>query len=93
MWRREVEAAHTYKLLAEREPDPKRRDLLLRLAEQEDKHASAVVGADRARHRSGARSRRKSSAGCPGFSGSPIRTSCSIASSRKRTGPKPNTTS
>jgi VIT1/CCC1 family predicted Fe2+/Mn2+ transporter/rubrerythrin len=39
MWRREVEAAHTYKLLAERERDPKRRDLLLRMAEQEDKHA------------------------------------------------------
>ena len=39
MWRREVEAAHTYKLLAEREPDPKRRNLLLRMAEQEDKHA------------------------------------------------------
>ena len=30
MWRREVEAAHTYKLLAERERDPKRRSLLLR---------------------------------------------------------------
>jgi vacuolar iron transporter family protein len=40
MWRREVEAAHTYKLLAGREPDPKRRDILLRLAEQEDKHAA-----------------------------------------------------
>ena len=40
MWRREVEAAHTYKLLAQREPDPKRRDILLRLAEQEDKHAA-----------------------------------------------------
>jgi len=40
MWRREVEAAQTYKLLAERESDPKRRDILLRLAEQEDKHAS-----------------------------------------------------
>jgi VIT1/CCC1 family predicted Fe2+/Mn2+ transporter/rubrerythrin len=39
MWRREVEAAHTYKLLAQREPDPKRRDLLIRMAEQEDKHA------------------------------------------------------
>ena len=39
MWRREVEAAHTYKLLAEREADPKRRDLLMRMAEQEDKHA------------------------------------------------------
>jgi vacuolar iron transporter family protein len=40
MWKREVEAAHTYKLLAQREPDPKRRDILLRLAEQEDKHAA-----------------------------------------------------
>jgi VIT1/CCC1 family predicted Fe2+/Mn2+ transporter/rubrerythrin len=40
MWRREVEAAHTYKLLAERERDAKRRDLLLRMAEQEDKHAA-----------------------------------------------------
>ncbi|HEY2907277.1 MAG TPA: VIT1/CCC1 transporter family protein [Vicinamibacterales bacterium] len=40
MWKREVEAAHTYKLLADREPDPKRRDILLRLAEQEDKHAA-----------------------------------------------------
>jgi VIT1/CCC1 family predicted Fe2+/Mn2+ transporter/rubrerythrin len=40
MWRREVEAAHTYKLLAERERDPKRRGILLRMAEQEDKHAS-----------------------------------------------------
>src|ERR1044071_5225310 len=40
MWRREVEAAHTYKLLAGRETDQKRRDILLRLAEQEDKHAA-----------------------------------------------------
>jgi VIT1/CCC1 family predicted Fe2+/Mn2+ transporter/rubrerythrin len=40
MWRREVEAAHTYKLLADRETDPKRRDILLRLAEQEDNHAA-----------------------------------------------------
>src|SRR5256885_10258261 len=40
MWKREVEAAHTYKLLAERETDAKRRDILLRLAEQEDKHAA-----------------------------------------------------
>src|SRR5437867_1059984 len=40
MWKREVEAAQTYKLLAEREPDAKRRDILLRLAEQEDKHAA-----------------------------------------------------
>src|SRR2546421_740061 len=28
MWRREVEAAHTYKQLAEREHNPKRRDIL-----------------------------------------------------------------
>jgi VIT1/CCC1 family predicted Fe2+/Mn2+ transporter/rubrerythrin len=40
MWRREVEAATTYKHLANREKDPKRRDILLRLAEQEDKHAA-----------------------------------------------------
>jgi VIT1/CCC1 family predicted Fe2+/Mn2+ transporter/rubrerythrin len=40
MWRREVEAAHTYKLLAGRERDPKRRGLLLRMAEQEDHHAA-----------------------------------------------------
>jgi VIT1/CCC1 family predicted Fe2+/Mn2+ transporter/rubrerythrin len=40
MWRREVEAAHTYKLLAGRDPDPKRKAILLRLAEQEDKHAA-----------------------------------------------------
>jgi VIT1/CCC1 family predicted Fe2+/Mn2+ transporter/rubrerythrin len=39
MWRREVEAAATYKHLANREKDPKRRDILLRLAEQEDRHA------------------------------------------------------
>src|SRR6476661_3747440 len=40
MWRREVEAATTYKHLADRETDPKRRDILLRLAEQEDNHAT-----------------------------------------------------
>src|SRR3977135_3583036 len=40
MWRREVEAATTYKHLANREHDPTRRDILLRLAEQEDKHAA-----------------------------------------------------
>jgi VIT1/CCC1 family predicted Fe2+/Mn2+ transporter/rubrerythrin len=39
MWRREVEAATTYKHLANRERDPRRRDILLRLATQEDKHA------------------------------------------------------
>jgi VIT1/CCC1 family predicted Fe2+/Mn2+ transporter/rubrerythrin len=40
MWRREVEASTTYKHLANRERDPNRRDILLRLAEQEDKHAN-----------------------------------------------------
>src|SRR4030095_5809163 len=40
MWRREVEASATYKHLAQRERDPKRRDILLRLAEQEDNHAA-----------------------------------------------------
>ena len=40
MWRREVEAAATYRHLAEREKDQKRKDILLRLAEQEDKHAT-----------------------------------------------------
>src|SRR5437899_8470932 len=40
MWRREVEAASTYKHLANREPDPKRKDILQRLADQEEKHAA-----------------------------------------------------
>src|SRR5213083_50096 len=40
MWRREVEAATTYRLLADREHDPKRRDILVRLAEQEENHAA-----------------------------------------------------
>src|SRR5947199_4992808 len=40
MWRREVEAATTYRLLAGREQDQKRRDILIRLAEQEDSHAT-----------------------------------------------------
>src|ERR1700716_1968000 len=40
MWRREVEAAATYKHLADRETDQKRKDILMRLAEQEDKHAA-----------------------------------------------------
>src|SRR3954451_19196650 len=40
MWRREVEAAATYKHLATRETDQKRKDILMRLADQEDKHAA-----------------------------------------------------
>jgi VIT1/CCC1 family predicted Fe2+/Mn2+ transporter/rubrerythrin len=39
MWRREVEAATTYRHLAGRETDPKRKSILLQLADQEDKHA------------------------------------------------------
>jgi len=39
MWRREVEAAATYRHLAERERDTRRRDILNRLADQEDNHA------------------------------------------------------
>jgi VIT1/CCC1 family predicted Fe2+/Mn2+ transporter/rubrerythrin len=40
MWRREVEAATTYRHLAAREPDPKRKEILTRLADQEDRHAT-----------------------------------------------------
>jgi len=40
MWRAEVEAAATYRHLAGREHDPKRKDILNRLAEQEEKHAA-----------------------------------------------------
>jgi VIT1/CCC1 family predicted Fe2+/Mn2+ transporter len=40
MWQREVEAAATYRHLANRERDPNRRDILTRLADQEDRHAA-----------------------------------------------------
>jgi rubrerythrin len=40
MWRREVEAATTYRHLADRERDPKRKSILVRLADQEDNHAA-----------------------------------------------------
>lgn len=40
MWRREVEAAATYRHLATREADSKRRDILNRLAAQEEHHAA-----------------------------------------------------
>jgi predicted membrane protein (TIGR00267 family) len=40
MWQREVEAATTYAHLANRESDPKRKDILLRLAAQEESHAA-----------------------------------------------------
>jgi len=40
MWQREIEAAAIYRHLAERERDSKRRDILMRLADQESKHAA-----------------------------------------------------
>ena len=40
MWRREIEAAATYKHLADRERDDNRKDILMRLADQEEKHAA-----------------------------------------------------
>jgi vacuolar iron transporter family protein len=40
MWRREVEAAGTYRLLAGRETSKHRHDILIRLAECEDRHAA-----------------------------------------------------
>ena len=58
MWRREVEAAATYTHLAEREPDPQRKAILMRLAEQEDKHA--VRWAERIKLTTGAEPDRKS---------------------------------
>ena len=39
MWRREVEAAATYRHLAQRERDTRRRDILNKLADQENNHA------------------------------------------------------
>ncbi len=44
MWRREVEAASTYRHLAGRETDPRRRDILQRLADAEDRHAHRWAG-------------------------------------------------
>src|SRR4029079_10094450 len=38
-WQAEVETAQTYRDLAEREPDEKRRGILLRMAEAEERHA------------------------------------------------------
>ena len=40
MWRREVEAAATYRHLANREADLRRKDILNRLADQEEHHAA-----------------------------------------------------
>src|SRR5438045_3807520 len=38
-WRAEAETAQTYRDLAEREPDEKRKGILLRMAEAEERHA------------------------------------------------------
>jgi len=42
-WHREVSSAKTYRLLAEREPNEQRREVLLRLAEAEDRHAERIA--------------------------------------------------
>ena len=39
-WQAEVETAQTYRDLAAREPDEKRRGILLRMAEAEERHAA-----------------------------------------------------
>src|SRR5512133_4404148 len=38
-WQAEVETAQTYRDLAQREPDEKRKSILLRMAEAEERHA------------------------------------------------------
>ena len=38
-WQAEVETAQTYRDLAQREPDEKRKGILLRMAEAEERHA------------------------------------------------------
>ncbi len=40
LWRQEVEAATTYRLLGERESDSRRRDILRQLSESEERHAA-----------------------------------------------------
>jgi VIT1/CCC1 family predicted Fe2+/Mn2+ transporter/rubrerythrin len=40
MWRREIEAATTYRHLADREPDSRRKEILMRLVAQEENHAA-----------------------------------------------------
>ncbi len=44
LWRQEVEAAATYRLLADREADPRRRHILVQLAESEERHAARWGG-------------------------------------------------
>ena len=39
-WRAEVETSRVYRDLAERETDPKRKSILLRMAEAEERHAT-----------------------------------------------------
>jgi hypothetical protein len=89
MWRREVEAAHTYKLLAGRETDQKRRDILLRLAAQEDKHAARC----RAHPPPPEKLDRGNRARLTWFQASPIPQSSSTAWNRKKRRPTPSTAS
>jgi|GEM_PF-6996394 len=46
-WRAEKEGAATYRELANMEPDSRRKGLLLKLAEAEERQCQEVVGADR----------------------------------------------
>jgi hypothetical protein len=92
MWRREVEAAATYRHLANRERDPRRKDILMRLAEQEKSTPPAGRSASPPPP-DACPTGRKSSAACPGSSAFQIRTSCSIASNRRRTKPRRSTSS
>ena len=93
MWRREVEAAHTYRHArrARARPEAPRHPAAPRRAGRQAR--GALVRAHRRRHRARARSAARSSAACRGSSASPIRTSSCTASSRRRTRPKPSTTS
>jgi rubrerythrin len=43
-WRHEVEAAATYRLLAEQERDPRHREILRKLLEAEETHAARWAG-------------------------------------------------
>ena len=43
-WRHEVEAAATYRLLAQQEKDPRRRDILQKLIRAEEQHAARWAG-------------------------------------------------
>src|SRR5258708_2010658 len=69
MWRREVEAATTYRHLASRETDPKRKAILVRLAEQEEKHAARWAAGGAAAAGAGGPDRRGVGGGLSGSEG------------------------